>query len=65
MGEHIILKQILEEVRAAKFYAVLADEVTSHNVDHLALCARFVDSHKDIQEEFLTFLALQGSQVSR
>ena len=67
MGKYIILKHIVEEVKAAKFYSVLADEVTSHNVEHLALCARFVDSQKDIREEFLTFLPLQritGEQIA-
>ena len=42
-----------------KFYTVLADEVTSHNNEHLALCARFVDSHKDIWEGFLTLFPLE------
>ena len=67
MGKHIILKHIVEEMKAAKFYTVLADEVTSHNVEHLAQGARFVDSHMDIREEFLTFLSLQritGEQIA-
>ncbi len=46
MGKHIILRRIVEEVKAAKLYTILADEVTSHNVEHLAFCVRFVDSHK-------------------
>ena len=37
----------------------MADEVTSHNVDHLAICARFVDKNKDIREGFLSFLELE------
>ena len=66
MGKHIILKQILKEVKAAKFYTLEADEVTSHNVEHLVLCTQFVDSHKYIRKEFLTFLPLQrisGEQI--
>ena len=59
MGKHIILQSILNELNSAKFYAILADEVTSHNVEHLAICARFVDKHKDIREEFLGFLELE------
>ena len=54
----------MEEVKAAKFYTVLPDEVTSHSIEHLALCARFVDSHKDIPEEFLTFLPLELMRLS-
>ena len=48
MGKHIILQGILNELNSAKFYAILADEVTSHNVEHLAICAKLVDKHKDI-----------------
>ena len=48
MGKHIILQGIVNELNSAKFYAILTDEVTSHNVEHLAICVRFVDKHKDI-----------------
>ena len=48
VGKHIILQGILNELNSAKFYAILADEVTLHNVEHLAICARFVDKHKGI-----------------
>lgn len=57
----------MEEVKTAKLYAILADEMTSHNVEHLAFCVRFVDSCKDIREEFLTFLPLDritGEQIA-
>ena len=37
----------------------MADEVTSHNVEHLAICARFVDAKNNIREEFLTFVKLE------
>ena len=37
----------------------MADEVTSHNVEQLAICARFVDAEKNIREEFLTFIPLE------
>ena len=59
IGKHIILKRVLEEVKTARFFAVLADEVTSHNTEHIALCVRFVDSCKNIREDFLAFLPLQ------
>ena len=54
-GKHIILHRpegILNELNSAKFYAILADEVTLYNVEHLAICARFVDKQKYIREEF-------------
>jgi len=59
MGKHIILQGILNELKSAKFYTILADEVTSHNAEHLAICARYVDKNKDVREEFLTVLGLE------
>ena len=59
MGKHIILKGILDDLNAATYYSILADKVTSHNEEHLAICARFVDEKKDVREEFLTFIKLE------
>ena len=42
MGRHIVLFEIVQEIKTAKFYSILADEVTSHNTEHLALCTRFL-----------------------
>ena len=67
IGKHIILRRVVDDLKASKFYAISADEVTSHNVEHLAICARFVDSNKDIREEFLTFVPLDritGEQIA-
>ena len=67
LGKHIILREIVGEIKAAKFYSILADEVTSHNTEHLALCARFVDSKKVVREEFLSFIQLDritGKQIA-
>ena len=43
MGKHIILKGILGDLNAATYSSILADELTSHNEEHRAICARFVD----------------------
>ena len=59
MGKHMLLKGIVDELHASPCFAILADEVTSHNVEHLAICARFVDSKRNIREEFLTFVKLE------
>ena len=48
--------EIVQEIKTA--YS-LADEVTSHNTEHLALCPRFVDAKGDIMVEFITFLSLE------
>lgn len=59
MGEHIF-QGIVDDINASPFYSILADEVTSHNVEHLSICIRFFD-HKqnNIREEFLGFLPLE------
>ena len=67
MGKHIILQSIVDDVNSSPFYSILADEVTSHNVEHLAICIRFLDSKQDIKEKFLAFLPLQritGAAIS-
>ena len=46
MGKHIILKGILDDLNAATYYFILGDEVTSHNEEHLAICAWFVDEKR-------------------
>ena len=38
---------------------LMADEVTSHNTEQLALCIRFMDSRNNIQEEVLQFTELE------
>ena len=54
-----IFQDTVEDVNASTFYAILADEVTSHNEEYLALCIRFCDHKRNtIREEFLAFLPL-------
>ena len=43
IGKHIILRNIVKEIKEAHFYSICADEVTSHNTEQLAICVRFVD----------------------
>ena len=59
VGYDIVRSKILSEVRNAKFYSVMADEVSSHNSEHLCLCLRFVDDTCQIREEFISFLKLE------
>ena len=54
IGNDIIRANIIQEVKKAEFYSVLADEVSSHNTEHLPICLRFVDDKCDIREEFLS-----------
>ena len=59
IGNDIILDGIVTEVKSAKFFSVLADEVSSHNVEHLPICLRFVDGECNIREEFISFVKLE------
>ena len=43
IGYDIIGANLIAEVKKARFFSILADEVSSHNIEHLALCLRFVD----------------------
>ena len=36
IGRQIILQSILDELNDAPLYSILADEVTSHNMEHLS-----------------------------
>ena len=56
IGYDVILSGIVSEVKAAGFFPVLADEVSCHNVEHLPICLRFVDSEYNIREEFVAFV---------
>ena len=57
IGYDVIRTRIISEVKKARFYSIMADEVSSHNAEHLPLCLRF-DKSK-ILEEFVTFLKLE------
>ena len=51
----VLQKDLINEIKEAKFFAILADEVASHRVEQLPLCMRFVDDKKNIREEFIEF----------
>ena len=52
----VLPNSFVSEVKNAGFFSVFADEVVSHNVEHLVMCLRFVDSECNIHEEFIAFL---------
>ena len=54
IGHDIILARIVSEIKDTKFYSVLADEVSSHNVEHLPICIHYIDT----REEFVNFVRL-------
>ena len=51
----VLQRDLINEVKKAKFFTILADEVESHHVEQLPICVRFVDKSNDIREEFLEF----------
>ena len=58
MSHDTILTGITSKVKDAQFYSIMADEVTTHCVEELALCLRYVDDNKDVQEDFVGFIRL-------
>lgn len=55
IGKSIIQKSLINEV---KFFAIMADEITSFNNELMPLCVHFVDLNNNIREEFLLYSLL-------
>ena len=55
VGYDIIQKDLIGEIKEAKFFSILADAVECHHVEQLPVCIRFVGKQKNIREEFLEF----------
>ena len=51
----MLQKCLIDEIKNAKFFTTLADEVKSHHVEQLPLCIRFIDDKKNKREEILEF----------
>jgi len=52
--------QIIDEIQAAKFFTILADEVTDcSNLEQVSIVIRFVDGDKNIREDFLGFITVE------
>jgi len=47
IGYDVICTRIILEVKKARFYSIMADEVSSNNTEHLPLCLRFVDDKSE------------------
>ena len=66
IGINAIQQHLINEIKDAKFHAVMADEVTSMNNEIVSVCFRYVDGQKDTREVFLHFLDLEritGSHI--
>ena len=51
-----ITDRIVDEIKVAKFFTILADEVVVSGKEQLALVIRFVDEGGVVREEFLKFI---------
>ena len=49
----VLQRDLIDEVKKAKFFIIFADEVESHHDEQLPICVRFVDKSNDKSEEFL------------
>ena len=58
IGMEIIQSGIVEEIKDAKFFSIMADEAATHSTEQCACCVRFVDKEGSIREEPLEFLPL-------
>ena len=55
-----IEEHIIDKIQAAKFFTILADEVTDcSNLEQVSTVIRFVDSDKSIREDFLGFITVE------
>ena len=48
IGYDVVCAKIISEVKKARSYSIMADEVSSHNEEHLSLCLHFVDENSEI-----------------
>ena len=51
----VLQRDLINEVKKAKFFAILVDEVESHHVEQVPICVRFIDKSNNIRKEFLEF----------
>ena len=66
-GERIVTK-LIDEVKSAKFFSVLADEAADiSNTEQLSVVIRFVDQNANIRKEFMGFFpcneGLSGEEI--
>ena len=59
IGYNIIQDSIIDEVKRAGFYSVLADHMSSHNDQYLPIFLHFVDDSCEKMEEFIHFAKLE------
>ena len=57
-----ILNKIIHGIKSAKFFSILADEVSNVSAkEQMPIVLRFIDSEANIREEFVKFVYLDGT----
>lgn len=64
IGCDIILAGTVAKIKRAKFFSVLADEVSFHNTEHLPICIRYIDDDNNTWEDFVSFVRLERVRAS-
>ena len=55
-----IRNKIIKEIKYAKYFRILADEVTDcANLEQVSVVIRFIDIEKQVGEEFLDFITVE------
>ena len=58
--DNAIQDAITEKIHSAKFFMILADELTDcANLEQVSIIVRFVDCNKHIKEDFLCFTTVE------
>ena len=56
IGYDILQADFINEIKEAKLFSILADEVESHKVEQLPICIRFLDKNNNIARNFYSLI---------
>lgn len=59
IGQRVIKSKIVQEVKDARIYTIMVNEVTSGNTELMPVCIRFVDKELTVREELLEVVSLK------
>ncbi|XP_065674100.1 uncharacterized protein LOC136091044 [Hydra vulgaris] len=59
IGKKCIQERLINEIKAANYHSISADEVTTANQQILSVCMRYINGEKEIREVALDFMNLE------
>ena len=68
IGQHIVLRDVVQEIKQGRYYSIMVGEVASHNTEQLAYYVRYVDACSNIRQESLSFVKVErrtGETIAR